>query len=66
MVIGVTIEKQQQIDGMGRYSWNCVYVSYNYTVHYGAQPNVRFEVMILNDMKVTIVLEAIYNACHLA
>jgi hypothetical protein len=34
---------------------------YNCIVHYGAQPNVRFEVMILNDMKVTIVLEAIYN-----
>lgn len=35
MVIGVTIEKQQQIDGMARCSWNCVYVSYNYIVHYG-------------------------------
>jgi hypothetical protein len=45
-------------------SWNCVYVSYNYTIHYGAQPNVRFEIMILNDMKVTIVLETIYNDCQ--
>jgi hypothetical protein len=56
MVIGVTIEKQEQTNGMTKCSWNIV--------HYGAQPNVRFEVMILDDMKVNIVLEAIYNDCQ--
>jgi hypothetical protein len=50
-------------NGMARCSWNCVYVNYSCIVHYEAQPNVRFEVMILSDMKVIIILEAIYNDC---